>query len=140
MRSNPWRTGFVLLAAGVVGYMAGVVSPQLQAATTRTNDIESLRHTRACEMAAGSGWTAIDCSAAAAYSAALTPNARYIVQAIGGNPYIAMATASSGQDADSSDGYLPQGAWLEVRTPDSARYLTCDGNADSSSLVYVECQ
>lgn len=135
-----WRNSFFVLLALVIGAVGGSLLPQSQAATTRTNDIESLRHTRACEMAAGSGWTAIDCSAAAAYSAVLTPNARYIVQAIGGNPYIAMATASSGQDADSSDGYLPQGAWLEVRTPDSARYLTCDGNADSSSLVYVECQ
>ena len=110
------------------------------AATTTTNDTESLRHTRACELAAGSGWTAVDCSAAAAYSAVLTKNTRYVVQAIGGAPYLAVATAGSGEDADSSDGYLPEGEWLLLRTPDSDRYLTCDGSADSSSIVYLECQ
>lgn len=135
-----WRTAFFILAACGVSYIFGSVVPTLQAATTRTSSDESNRHTRACEMAAGSGWTAIDCSAGAAYSAVLTPNTRYVIQAIGGNPYIAMATAGSGQDADSNDGYLPQGSWLELRTPDSARYLTCDGSGDSSTLVYVECQ
>lgn len=110
------------------------------AATTYTSDTESLRHTRACEIEAGSGWTEVDCSAAAAYSAVLTKNTRYILQAVTGSPYLAITTAGSGQDADSSDGYLPVGEWLLIRTPDSDRYISCDGSADSGTIRYVECQ
>lgn len=119
-----------------VFYIVGIAC----AGTVETGEAESARYTRACAMAADSGWTTIDCSAAAAYSAVLTKNTRYIVQAQGGNPYIRTATASSGQDADSNDGYLPQGSWWELFVPDAARYISCDGSADSSYLVFVECQ
>lgn len=110
------------------------------AATTNMSDRESLNRTRACDFEAGSGWTEIDCSAAAAYSAVLTHYTRYVVQATGGNPYLAITTAGSGQDADSSDGYLKEGEWLILSTPNADRYISCDGSADSSKLVYLECK
>jgi len=133
-RIAKWGMAWTALL-GVIGYswIAG-------SATVETGEAESARYTRACAMAAGSGWTALDCSAAAAYSAALTKNTRYMIQAIGGSPYLAVTTAGSGQDADSSDGYLPEGSWLELFVPDETRYLSCDGSADSSTLVFVECQ
>ena len=93
----------------IVGLFGLFMAVGAYAATTHTGEAESARHTRACELAAGSGWTEIDCSAAAAYSAALTKNTRYIVQANGGAPYFAVTTAGTGQDADSDDGYIPEG-------------------------------
>lgn len=108
--------------------------------TIRTSEADSARYTRACVMAAGSGWTDVNCSAGVAYSAALTKNTRYIVQAVSGSPYMAVTTAAAGQDADSNDGYLPEGAWLEILVPDATRYLSCNGSSDTSRLRYVECQ
>lgn len=128
------QTIWMLLGAALV--IAGAAF----ATTTYTGPIESAQHTRACELAAGSGWTEVDCSAAAAYSAALTKNTRYIVQAIGGDPYFAVTTAGAAQDADANDGYIPEGEWLEMRVPDATRYLCCDGSADSSKIRYLECQ
>lgn len=133
-RIAKWSMAWTALL-GVIG-AAWLAIP----ATTPTNQYESALHTRACEMAAGSGWTAVDCSAGAAYSAVLTKNTRYLVQAKGGDPYFTVTTAGAAQDADSNDGYLPEGAWLELRVPDAVRYLCCDGSADSSTIVYVECQ
>lgn len=109
-------------------------------ATVRTNEAESARFSRACSIEAGSGWTEVDCSAAAAYSAELTENTRYLIQAVGGAPYFAVTTAGSGQDADSSDGYIPEGEWLEIFVPTTSLYLCCDGSGDSSTIRYLECQ
>lgn len=117
-----------------------VVGSVAIAGTVRTSSEESANLTRACAMAAGSGWTDVNCTAGAAYSAALTKNTRYIVQAVSGSPYFAVTTAAAGQDADTNDGYLPEGSWLELFVPDAARYLSCNGAADTSRLRYVECQ
>ncbi len=85
------------------------------------------------------GWTDINCTAGAAYSAVLHTHSRYIMQAVSGDPYIAFASASSGQDADSNDGYLPEGQWYEFITAGAAQYVTCDGSADTSRIRYIEC-
>lgn len=136
MRHPISRTITICFVAACVAY----VSQLAMATTVKTNEPESLRFTRACSIKAGSGWTAINCSAGAAYSAVLTKNTRYLVQSKGGSPYIAITTAAAAQDADSGDGYLPQGAWLEFYVPDATRYISCDGSADTSTLVYVECE
>jgi hypothetical protein len=134
--TRPERMLYVTLAAIVLCVWGGFVV----ADTVRTSPEESNRFTRACAMAAGSGWTDINCSAGVAYSAALTKNTRYIIQALSGSPYIAVTTAAAGQDADSNDGYLPDGSWMELYVPDAARYVSCDGSADTSRLRIVECQ
>lgn len=93
----------------------------------------------AYSLAAGGG-TAVDCSAGAAYSAQLSANAEYLVQARSGGIYVTQATAGSGQDADSGDLYLPEdGMWL-IGTHNGARYLTCDGSAETGTAVYQEVQ
>jgi hypothetical protein len=93
---------------------------------------------RACDHPAG-GWTTVDCTAGAAYSAALNQWSRYVIQAQSGDPYWTVATAGSGQDADSSDGTLPDKSYYEIVTFGTTKYLTCDGSADTSKLVYIEC-
>ena len=87
------------------------------------------------------GWTEVDCSAGAAYSAVLNQWSRYIVQANGGDAYFAVTTAGSGQDADSSDGYLPEGSWYGPFVSDGTpRYISCDGSAASATVRYLECK
>lgn len=93
---------------------------------------------RACAFPAG-GWTIINCSnAAAASSAQLNAWSRYVVQC-GVNSYIATGTAATGQDADSSDGYLPAGSWLEFMTTDTIRYLSCLNIGSDSDCRIWEC-
>lgn len=86
------------------------------------------------------GWTEVDCSAAVAYSTVLDQWSRYIVQANGGDAYFAVTTAASGEDADSSDGYLPEGSWYEFIVEGAARYISCDGSATVSTVRYYQCQ
>ena len=130
--------GFALSAATLI---AGMVVAQTEAQPTMTmlNSSKLMQNMgRPCLHPTG-GWTEVDCSAAAAYSAALNTWSRYVIQAVAGDPYFAVATAGSGQDADSNDGYIPEGAWYEIVTPGDAAYLTCDGSADSSTIRYYEC-
>lgn len=111
----------------------------LNAATVKTSETESARYTRACIHPIG-GWTEVDCSAAAAYSAALTVNTRYIVQAVSGDAYWTQTSAGSAQDADSNDGYLPEGSWYEFLTDSTMIYYSCDGSAASATVRHIECQ
>ena len=96
---------------------------------------------RPCLHAAG-GWTTIDCSAGAAYSAALNTWSRYVMQADAGDTRIAWHTASSGADADGNDGFLPSGSWYEFITGGTVYYITCDGSLDGGAgkIRYLECQ
>lgn len=94
---------------------------------------------KACLFPSG-GWAIVDCSnGAAASSAALNQWSRYVVQC-GDDSYLATGTASSGQAADSSDGWVPAGAWLEFLTTDSLIYLSClNKNSDSDCRLW-ECR
>jgi hypothetical protein len=95
-------------------------------------------NTEACLFPIG-GWTIVNCSAAAAaQSGALNVNSKYIVQC-GDDSYIATGDQAT-DEADSSDGYLPEGAWLELRTSRSVRYISCLNVNVDSDCRYIECQ
>jgi len=94
---------------------------------------------RPCSHPTG-GWTEIDCSAGAAYSAVLETWSRYVVQANAGDAYFAVTTAGSSQDADSSDGYLPEGSWYEFVTMGTLNYISCDGSAGTATVRYFQCR
>lgn len=93
---------------------------------------------RACVFPIG-GWTIIDCSnAAAATSAQLNQFSRYVIQC-GDDSYL--ATGDEATDvADTNDGWLPLGAWLEFMTTDRIRYVSClNKNVDSDCRIW-ECK
>jgi hypothetical protein len=93
---------------------------------------------RACLYPIG-GWTIIDCSnTAAAQSAQLNQFSRYVVQC-GDDSYIATGDAST-DEADTSDGWLPLGAWLEFLTTDVVRFASCRNKNTDSDCRYWECQ
>ena len=128
----------ILVAVGAVG-VVGIALAQNNAGLAGTNTAFNERAARACLYPSG-GWAIINCSnAAAASSAALTQWSRYVVQC-GDDSYFATGTAASGQDADSSDGWLPSGAWLEFLTTDSIRYLSCLNKNVDSDCRLLECQ
>lgn len=119
----------------VIGLVLASCSPQSESPVLSFSRSEQL--TRPGVLQPG-GWVEIDCSAGAAYSAALSTWASYVVQAVGGDVYVARATAASGQDADSNDGYVPEGAWYRILTDAGPYYLTCDGSAAVATLRYIE--
>lgn len=126
------------LCAGALIACAFLFGQELIAATRRTNTTESGMTTRACTFATG-GWTKVDCSnVAVAYSAALTPNTRYVIQCTD-DSYIAFGTAASGQDADANDGYLPNGAWVEFYTSDTIIYYNCLNKNADADCRHIEC-
>lgn len=91
----------------------------------------------ACAFPIG-GWTIVDCSAAAAaQSAQLNAWSRYVVQC-GVSSYVAWGDAST-DEADSSDGNLPAGSWLEFMTTDSVRYFSCLNIGSDSDCRIIEC-
>ena len=93
--------------------------------------------TRACAYPAG-GWTIVNCSAAAAaQSGQLVSWARYVVQC-GSDSYFAMGDAAT-DEADSSDGWIPSGAWMDLMTTDSVRYFSCLNKADDTDCRYIRC-
>ena len=92
---------------------------------------------RDCSFPAG-GWTKVDCSnSAAAASGALTPWSRYTVQC-GVDSYLAWG--GSGVTADTSDGYLPAGAWLPFMTDSDNIYFSCLNIGSDSDCRYIECK
>jgi hypothetical protein len=91
----------------------------------------------ACAFPIG-GWTIVNCSnAAAAQSSALNPWSRYVMQC-GVNSYVAWGDAAT-DEADSSDGYLPAGSWLEFMTTASVRYASCLNIGSDSDCRIIEC-
>jgi len=110
----------------------------VRADSTPTKPHLSAQMTRACIFAKG-GWTTVDCSAGVAYSAALTKWTRYVLQSTG-DAFFAQGDAASAQDADSSDGYLPQGAWVEMLTDNTEIYFSCEASGSSGKVRYLECQ
>lgn len=111
-------TATVLLAAALV-----VVGGFVNAAMIKTDAEESARLARSPFYATGP-WAALnpDTSTAASTSA-LTANSRYVLQCTT-DTYLRFGTAASGQDATSSNGYLPAGAWLEFSVEAGAQYLS----------------
>jgi hypothetical protein len=131
-----WRHGITTLFV-IVGVLT--VAHFANSATKKTNTVESTRMSRACVFPTG-GWTTVDCSnVAAASSAALTANTRYVVQCTD-DSYIAWGTAATGQDADSSDGYVPDGSWLEFLTTDTIVYYSCLNINSDADCRHIECQ
>jgi hypothetical protein len=93
---------------------------------------------RACIYPIG-GWTIVDCSAAAAaQSAKLTAWSRYVFQCRS-DAYFATGDEAT-DEADSSDGYAPAGAWIDFATTDAVRYLSCKNVTSDTDCRYIECQ
>ena len=133
------RSAFTYFAATVAALALVWAAHVATAAQIRTGREQSARSTRACIFPNG-GWTTVDCSnVAAASSAALNPWSNYIVQC-GDDSYLAPGTAASGQDADSSDGYLPEGEWLRLGTTDTVLYYSCLNINSDSDCRHIECQ
>jgi hypothetical protein len=94
--------------------------------------------TRACRFTPG-GWTIIDCSAAAAASSAqLNAWTRYVIQC-GDDSYFATGTAT-GQAADTNDGWIPSGAWLEFMTDATIRFVSVRNKNSDSDCRIMECK
>lgn len=100
----------------------------------------SANNSRACVFPDG-GWTKVDCSnVAAATSGQLNAWSRYVVQC-GDSSYIAWGSASDMTAADSSDGYIVGGAWLEYQTVGAeGRYFSCLNINSDSDCRYIECK
>lgn len=100
---------------------------------------ESAASTKACSFVDG-GWTKIDCSdLAAASSAQLNERSRYVVQC-GDDSYLAWGNTAGSDDANTDDGWVPSGAWLEYLTTNTVRYLSCRNKNTDSDCRYIECR
>lgn len=109
------------------------------AASITTTQSTSAQNTRDCIYASG-GWASVDCSAAVAYSAQLNANSRYVVQCTG-NALFAPGSAASGQDADTSDGYLVAGVHYRMYTHSDNRYYSClELSASNAICRHIECR
>lgn len=127
-----------IVAAISIGANVAMSQPASQHSQARTGEDLTKLATRACIFPIG-GWTIIDCSnVAAATSAQLNYWSRYVIQC-GDDSYIATGDAVT-DVADSSDGWLPSGSWLEFMTTAQVRYVSClNKNADSDCRIW-ECQ
>jgi hypothetical protein len=122
-----------LAIAGAVAY----AQPVSQSPLVEMPPGKGTARAGACAFPIG-GWTIIDCSnAAAAQSAALNRWSRYVMQC-GVNSYVAWGDAST-DEADSSDGYIPAGSWLEFVTTDVVRYASCLNIGSDSDCRIIEC-
>lgn len=125
----------VLIAVAAVAYAQ---SADLHSLAKLPPDLNA-QSGRPCIMPSG-GWTIINCSnAAAASSAQLNAYGRYVMQC-GDDSYLAAGTAATGQDADSSDGWIPSGAWFEFLTTDTVRFMSCLNKNLDSDCRYFECR
>lgn len=131
------RAILYLMALCVIGICAAIGTRMADAATVRTGNQGqlALELTRAPAYATGA-WTAINpTNVAAASSAALTVGSRYVLQCFD-DTYIRFGDAASGQDATSSNGYLPMGAWLDFSVLDSVKYVSVL-NKNIDSICYL---
>ena len=120
--------------------LAIVVAGQLaNAALVKTNGDENGRLARAPFYATGL-WTAVNPdTTTAASSAALTENSRYVVQCTT-DTYFRFGTAASGQDATSSTGYIPAGAWLEFSVAAGEQFLSTLSKGSDGVCYLVEAR
>lgn len=111
-------TNTIILAAAMLAI--GAVA---NSAMVKTSGDETNRHARSPFYATGA-WVALNPdTSTAASTAALTENSRYVIQCTT-DTYLRFGTAASGEDATSSNGYLPSGAWLEFSVAADARFLS----------------
>lgn len=131
---NKQLIAFVLGAALVLG-------TTVVAQVTKYNSRFAENAQRACMLETG-GWTVIDCSAGAAYSAQLTVEARYLFQSTADDTYLSFHSAGSGGNADANDMELDGGDIVDLIIDKGATYATCDGNAggNSGKIKYIECK
>ena len=121
-----------------IGGAVAVANTITQSRLLWPGDTFTANATRACMFPKG-GWTIVDCSnVAAAQSAELNAYSRYVVQCLD-DSYFATGDEST-DEADSSDGYLPAGSWLEMLTTASERYFSCLNLNVDSDCRYIECQ
>ena len=129
-------------------YLAGFVAASVllivsfaAASMWEANHIQAVNLSRACMLETG-GWTVIDCSAAAAYSAKLTGQSRYLFQSTADDTYLSFHSAGSGGDADANDLELDGGDVVDFVVSGAAPYATCDGNAggNGGKIKYKECR
>lgn len=127
-----------ILALVAIGSIAYAI-PESQSPLSAFSPAVTNGAQRACLYPSG-GWAIVNCSnSAAASSSALNQFSRYVAQC-GDDSYFATGTAATGQDADSSDGWIPSGAWLEFMTSDAVIYFSClNKNADSDCRL-LECK
>jgi hypothetical protein len=128
-------TSILIAAALIVG---SVVYAQVsQSPLVELPPAKGSARAGACAFPIG-GWTQINCSnSAAAQSAQLNKWSRYVVQCTD-DSYIAWGDAST-DEADSSDGYVPNGAWLEFVTTEDVRYVSCLNKNSDQDCRIVEC-
>ena len=124
----------IIIAAAVI--VAGAIA---NAAMVKTDANESARLARAPFYASGL-WTALnpDTSTAASTSA-LTANSRYVLQCTT-DTYLRFGTAASSQDATSSTGYLPAGAWLEFSVEAGVQFLSALSKGSDGICYLVEAK
>lgn len=90
----------------------------------------------ACMFPAG-GWATVNPDTVThAVSSQLNAWSRYVIQCTT-DTYIAPGTSAA--TADSGDGYLPSGAWLEFMTTDSVRYVSVLSVSSDGTCKLVEC-
>ena len=95
--------------------------------------------TRGCVFAAG-GWTIVNCSnVVAASSLTLHQWSRYVIQC-GDDSYVSFSAIEDSTAADSSDGWLPSGAWLEFVTTDEIDSVSCLNKNVDSDCRLMECR
>lgn len=123
----------LLLCVGAYSFAQTKAQPTLPELGERMNSAAS----RACLFPVG-GWTKVDCSAAAAaQSGQLNAWSRYVVQCRS-DSYIAWGDEAT-DEADSNDGFLPTGSWLEFLTDGTSRYLSCLNVSSDTDCRYIEC-
>lgn len=124
----------IVIAAAII--VAGAFA---NAAMVKTDPAESARLGRAPFYASGL-WTALNPdTSTAASTAALTANSRYVMQCTT-DTYLRFGTAASGQDATSSTGYLPAGAWLEFSVEAGVQFLSALSKGTDGVCYYVEAK
>lgn len=124
----------LIIAAAIV--VAGGIA---NAALVKTEPAESARLGRAPFYATGL-WTALNPdTSTAASTASLTANARYVIQCTV-DTYLRFGTAATGEDATSSTGYLPTGAWLEFTVHAGEQFLSALSKGSDGICYYVEAR
>ena len=128
------------LSTSLIIAAAVVIAGQLaSAALVPTNAIQNGQLGRAPFYASGL-WTAVNPDlTTAASSAALTANSRYVMQCTT-DTYLRFGTAASGQDATSSTGYLPAGAWFEFGVEEGVQFVSTLSKGADGVCYLVEAK
>ena len=128
------RRPIIIVAAAIL-----VVGAIANAALVKTDVTESARLGRAPFYASGL-WTALNPdTSTAASTASLTFNSRYVIQCTT-DTYLRFGTAATGQDATSSTGYLPAGAWLEFSVEAGVQFVSALSKGSDGVCYFVEAK